>query len=185
MKDISIEYAHIYTNNKIDHEHTLSLEILSDLQKEFSTKNKTTDLVILVDDYSFPDPTFDYEDFIKWLGSQGYRPDLMLRESQLIPACDITLKKMADSKLKEQIIDYVKVKKYPCSLFIATWYLLRLGRIQHEIFENSHVTSRLINIIPISFKPFEDKAIEIIATTPFSDAIKNIEYKYFEGRMLA
>lgn len=185
MKNVSIEYAHIYTNNKIDYEHKLSLEILSELQNEFQAGGVIVDLVVMVDDYSFPDPTFEYASFIDWLTLHGHKPDLMLRESQLIPACDITLKEIGDSKLKEQISDYVKAKKYPCSLFIAAWYLLRLGHIEHEVFDKSHIAEKLINILPASFKPFEDKGMEIIASTLFASAIENIEHKYFEGRLLA
>jgi hypothetical protein len=181
QKEISIEYAHIYTNNKISEEHKLSLDILSQLYK----KEDSNSLVVMVDDYSFPDPSFNYEEFISWLAEKGFKPDLMIRESQLIPLCDEVLKLIKDNKLKEQISDYVRAKKYPCSLFVATWYFLRLGYISSSIFNSSLVAKKLINILPLSFKPFEDKALEIIISTDFSGAIKQIEHKYFEGRLVA
>jgi len=181
-KDISIEYAHIYTNNKIGEEHRLSLDILSKISKE---AGHTTSLVVMVDDYSFPDPSFDYGEFSTYLGEHGFKPDLIIRESQLIPLCDEVHKLIGNSKLKDQILDYVKAKKYPCSLFVATWYLLRLGHISSPIFNQDLVAKKLINILPLSFKPFEDKALEIIDSTEFSEATKRIDYKYFEGRLVA
>lgn len=184
MKDVSIEYAHIYTNDKVGEEHKLSLEILGRLYKEQQVECHTTSLVVLVDDYSFPDLSFDYGLFTQWLSEKGFKPDLVFRESQLISLCDEVLKLIQDTKLKEEISDYVRKKKYPCSLFIATWYLLRLRYISSPIFGNELTAKKLINILPLSFKSFEDKALEIIKTTKFSEAINQIEQKYFEGRLL-
>ena len=181
-KDLSVEYAHIYTNNKIGDEQKLSLKILNNLIKDKGDHNIS--LVVMVDDYSFPDPSFDYEDFLSWLSKEGFKPDLVIRESQLIPSCDEVLNHIKDKKLKNQISDYVRAKKYPCSLFVATWYLIRLGYINSPIFNDELVAKKVINILPLSFKPFEEKAIEIIKVTQFSDAIKQIQNQYFEGRSI-
>ncbi len=178
MKNLSIEYAHIYTNDKIGEEHELSLKVLDELQKEDAA------LVIMVDDYSFPDPEFNYGELFGWLSERGHKPDLMIRESQLIPLCDEVLKFIEDKKLKEEIAGYVRAKKYPCSLFIATWYLLRLGKIESTLFPKDLVAEKLVNILPESFKPFEEKGIEIIRSTKFADSADKIEWKYFEGRKI-
>ncbi len=182
-KDLSIEYAHIYTNNRINDEHRLSVEIL----KEVAGKNlrENVSLVVMVDDYSFPDPSFDYASFTSWLAGEGFEPNIVLRESQLIPLCDEVLNLIEAISLKAEISDYIKTKKYPCSLFIASWYLLRLGYIKNPIFDGNLVANSLINILPLSFKPFEDKAFEIIEKTPFSTAVNKIENKYFDGRVVA
>jgi hypothetical protein len=184
-KDTSIEYAHIYTNNKIDKEHHLSVEILEELYKQEKKKSHSISLVVLVDDYSFSDPSFDYNEFSFWLGEKGFKPDLIIRESQLIPLCDQVLNISSDSKLKEQISDYIRAKKYPCSLFVASWYLLRLGYITAPFFDKNQTAKKIINILPLSFKPFEDQAIEIIESTEFASTVKQIEWKYFEGRLVA
>lgn len=181
-KDISIEYAHIYTNNHIGEEQKLSLEILTGVAKEH--EGKDISLVVMVDDYSFPDPSFDYGVFMEWLKEKGFKPDVVLRESQLIPACDEVLKLIRDESLKNQISDYVRTKKYPCSLFVATWYLMRLGYIKSDIFNDNAISNKLINILPLSFEPFEEKGFEIIKSTQFADAMNQIENKYFEGRLL-
>jgi hypothetical protein len=181
--DVSIEYAHIYTNNHIGDEQKFSLDILKNIQKEY--EGKKISLVVMVDDYSFPDPSFDYGSFSVWLGEQGFPPNFILRESQLIPSCDELLKLVRDEKLREQITDYVKAKKYPCSLFVATWYLLRLGYLKDQIFGSEFVAGKIVNILPESFKPFEDKAFEIMRATEFGDAVVRIENNYFAGRLVA
>lgn len=182
LNDISIEYAHIYTNDKINEEHKFSVDTLKQLTKEYATQKIS--LVVLVDDYSFPDPSFNYETFSKWLAEEGFEPDLILRESQLIPVCDEVLKVVNDKKLGDELLSYIRKKKYPCSLFIATWYLLRLGYLSNPIFDTNLVAKMVINILPLSFKPFEDKARDIIASTPFSRVLENIDNKYFEGRLI-
>lgn len=183
MKDLSIEYAHIYTNNHIGDEQKLSLEILSSVTKEHAGKNIS--LVVMVDDYSFPDPSFDYGIFTEWLRGEGFQPDIVIRESQLMQSCDDVLQLVSDGRLKNQVCDYVRTKKYPCSLFVAAWYLLRLGHIKSQIFPPESAAKCLINILPISFKPYEDKAFEIIRATPFAAAVDQIENRYFEGRLVA
>jgi hypothetical protein len=184
MAQISVEYAHIYTNQHISKEHRLSVDILREASNNIITDGNTVSLVVMVDDYSFPDPSFDYAGFIEWLNTQGFKPDLLFRESQLIPVCDEVLSLIEDEKLKRQIIDYVKTKKYPCSLFIAAWYLLRLGRLEFQIFPRELRSDRIYNILPESFKPFEDKGIEIIKSTKFADAADLIQYKFLQGRLI-
>lgn len=185
MKNLSIEYAHIYTNDKIGKEHEVSLEELIKITKEAKTNGQSFSLVILVDDYSFPDPTFNYDSFSDWLADNGFKPDIIFRESQLIPLCDEVLKHLQDSKLKEQLNDYIKNKKYPCSLFIAAWYLLRLGFLEYSTFPKELQAKKLINILPESFKPFEDKGMEIMSKTDFKDSKESVKHRYIEGRLLA
>ncbi len=179
MKDVSIEYAHIYTNSKISEEHELSIKQLNDV------RGSNESLVVMVDDYSFPDPSFDYVSFIVWLSEQGHKPGVVIRESQLIPQCDQVLALMIEGKLREEITDYiVKSKKYPCSLFIAAWYLLRLGKLTHSDFPESDYAVRLINILPESFKSFEEKGFQIIRSTPYAELVNQIENRYIEGRSI-
>lgn len=185
MSSISVEYAHIYTNQHISEEHQTSVDVLSEVQRSAREAGKEVSLVVMVDDYSFPDPSFDYMVFSDWLKEQGFEPNLLIRESQLIPVCDAVLGLLTDSKLKSQITDYVKAKKYPCSLFIAAWYLLRLGKLSSTLFPSELVADEIINILPESFKPFEDKGLEIIAATPHSDLVNKISYRFLSGRLLA
>ena len=105
----------------------------------------------------------------------------MIRESQLISYCDQVIQRIKDEKEKRNLKDYiVSTKKYPCSLFIATWYLIRLGYIDSILLPETEVALNLINILPESFRPFEERGFEIIRNTPYSEALKNIENRYFE-----
>ncbi len=184
QKDISIEYSHIYTNSHIGNDQKLSIDILSNVIKGHERGHIS--LVVMVDDYSFPDSSFDYKAFTEWLREQGFQPDVVLRESQLIPYCDEILLLIKDEDLKHQILSYIETKKYPCSLFIATWYLVRLGYIKSVVFDKRFIAKRLINILPLSFKPFEDKAFEIIKSIPrLSKTTNLIKNRYFEGRLVA
>lgn len=181
QKEISVEYAHIYTNNKIGEEHSFSLKILGEVKGDREDRS----LVVMVDDYSFPDTSFDYEEFSNWLTKAGFAPDIMIKESSLIPMCDEVVTLIKSQKLKEEISDYIKTKKYPCSLFIAAWYLIRLGCLPSPFFREELTAKKLLNILPVSFKPFEDKALDIISSTKFGDRVDDIEYKFFDGRMIA
>lgn len=183
MKTISVEYAHIYTNSHISEEHEKSLSVLNEVKAAHS--DAKINLVVMVDDYSFPDPTFDYNEFGVWLEQRGHKPNLMIRESQLIPLCDKVIEMINDDELSLSIVDYVKAKKYPCSLFIAAWYLARLGYLESSLVPKELVSDSLINVLPESFRPFEDKGLEIIAATAYADATKRIEYKFIEGRLIA
>jgi len=185
MIQISVEYAHIYTNQHISEEHQLSVDVLNEVCDSILTEGNSASLVVMVDDYSFPDPSFDYTMFVEWLDTQGFRPDLLFRESQLIPVCDEVLGLIENDKLKNQISDYIKAKKYPCSLFIAAWYLLRLGRLESQLFPGELRSGGIFNILPESFRPFEDKGIEIIKSTRFADAADLIKYKFLQGRLIA
>ncbi len=184
-RDVSIEYAHIYTNHQIGKEQELSVEILGTLTQEERQHGHTLALLVMVDDYSFPDPSFDYATFATFLGERGFAPDCIIRESQLIPQCDQVLHMLHDQKLKEQLSDYIRVKKYPCSLFIAAWYFVRFGILTHDSFDPVLQAKRLINILPLSFQPFEDKALDIIRATSHAERVSDIDYRYFEGRLVA
>lgn len=184
MKDTSIEYAHIYTNSEIKKEHHTALQELRIVKEQQDINNNSYSLIILVDDYSFPDPTFEYDEFINWLDKSGFKPDFIYRESQLIPLCDEVLKLINDNKLKKKLVNYIKNKKYPCSLFIAAWYLLRLGLLKHPAFDENIVAKQLINILPESFKPYEDDCLKIISATKYNAAVKHIIHNYIEGRLL-
>src|SRR6266536_1494282 len=147
-KAVSVEYAHIYTNGQIGQEHQIAIKLLSGVKQKLDNTGESYNLVVLVDDYSFPDPTFDYGFYSAWLATKGFKPGYLYRESQLIPLCDEVLGLIEDESLKLRLVNYIKSKKYPCSLFIAAWYLLRLAAISHQAFAEGIQAKRLINILP-------------------------------------
>lgn len=179
MKKLSIEYAHIYTNSEINKEHIIALEYLGPYLNNFGNS-----LVVMIDDYSFPDHDFDYFNFTSWLSKNNSTPNVLIRESQLVPDCDFVLSLIQNPKLKNDIVSFIKKEKYPCSLFIATWYLVRLGCVESHIFPKSEVSEKLLNILPESFKPFEEKGLDIIRNTKFSKHVDKIEYQFIKGRQI-
>ncbi len=108
----------------------------------------------------------------------------MIRESQLISDCDNVISLIKDRQIKDDLVNYVKKGKYPCSLFIATWYLIRLGCIDSEIFPKQEQGKSLLNILPESFKPYEDKGLDIIKATKFASRVDDIKYHFISGRSL-
>lgn len=103
MKKLSIEYAHIYTNSEIKKEHKIALEYLNPY-----INSDQNSLVLMIDDYSFPDPTFDYGLLNIWLAENNSKPNVIIRESQLIPDCDKVLSLVNNEKLKNNLISYIK-----------------------------------------------------------------------------
>ena len=182
MKDISLEYAHIYTNQDYGREQEMSLKILNELKNDL--RGNSLSLTVMVDDYSFPDPNFNYNTFIAWLTKNGQKPDVVIRESQLIPHCDEFLQEITDHKEKENVTQYIRDKKYPCSLFVATWYLIRLGAINSSLVPAEYQAAKLINILPNSFEPYEDKAFRLIELTKHAHLTSNIDNHYFDGRQV-
>lgn len=183
MKKYSVEYAHIYTNESSSKEHDICIEILREVTGNI--QNGEVSLVVMVDDYSFPDPSFDYGVFFWWLLEEDVHPNVTIRESQLIPHCDTVIKLIQNEKLQLQIRDYiVSSRKYPCSLFIATWYLIRLWQIPSILIPTTETAENLINILPESFRPFEEKGFEIIKNTPYQNLLEKIENRYFDGRII-
>ncbi len=180
-RDVSIEYAHIYTNHEIGQEHHSSLVLLKSTQEDFVAQDLRTSRMIMVDDYTFPNPVFDYESFAGWLGEHGCSPDLIIRESQLMPWCDVVIRLIDRPKLRTELIRYISTKRYPCSLFVVAWYLIRLGCIPHPLVSQQVTAHKLLNILPEKYRPFEDRALEIIAETPFRDKLADISHRYYES----
>jgi len=182
MKKISIEYAHIYTNQDLNLECSFFKEHIDAILQ--ITERNDISLVIMVDDYSFPDPSFNYSSFINHVEiSTKFTIDSLIRESELIKYCDIVLNNISDNVLKNELIGWITLnKKYPCSLFIATWYLIRLGKIENGLLKEDYTAEKLINILPRSFLKFENKGFEIISNTKWAAFVSSIENIYIEGR---
>ena len=183
-RNYSIEYAHIYTNMIVGQEQQVSIKVLKECQRHFVKNGENPSFTVLIDDYSFPEGSFNYSEFNNWLIKQGIPPDVIMQESYLIPQCDKVLSIITKKSLKKKLESYVKSNRYPCSLFIAAWYLLRLGKLRHPKFPKKYYAKRLINILPESFKPYEDKALQIISKTIFKGSEKMIEHRYFTGKKI-
>ncbi|MFE3261001.1 hypothetical protein ACFXPS_38555 [Nocardia sp. NPDC059091] len=181
---LGIEYAHIYTDQQFSAQHKQSIEELHKLPADTDSVR-----IVLVDDYStgLPVGRFDMEEFLSRLSRHNALPDVVVLESTLSPFCPLVVDLIGDSKLKRKIIGYHRTRgRYPCSLLVATWYLLRLG-----FFGNPDVpcvygtaeklyTDRILTILPDCFMTPETDALEIIRETGNLSMIQNIEHIFFE-----
>ena len=77
MKDYSVELCHIYTNSEVDKQHAHMRNILKPLLNGYAAENNTYSVVIMVDDYTFPDPRFDYDAFVLWFKTDSSPLDVL------------------------------------------------------------------------------------------------------------
>jgi hypothetical protein len=107
-------------------------------------------------------------------------------EADLIDNAKELLKAIENPKLKRNYQSYIAhTKKFPCSLLTATWYITRLGMLDHvktikSVDDTAFVpSSRLINILPEDYASVEKRAKQIILKSSFkkeADKIQDIFY---------
>tara|TARA_R110002153_G_scaffold189041_1_gene341864 strand:+ start:1508 stop:2152 length:645 start_codon:yes stop_codon:yes gene_type:complete len=187
MTNYNLEYSHIYIDEIFGQEHLQGIEILNAMIKELKDLNKSYNLISMVDDYSpRTEDKFDYDAFLNQLINAGAEPDVIIRESALLRANITLLGQMKDSKLRRNLVSYLKKKEmHPCSLFVATFYAIRLGLLSSEIscvhINNDFAPSEsIINILPMRFKASEKNAIKILTKIYGNDIKKSIQTIYFE-----
>ncbi len=187
MNNYGIEYSHIYTDQSFDEEQSNGINELK--KKESSLNNNPSpSRLVLIDDYSpaISFERFNLQSFLKQLEENKALPDVIVRESSLTKFCQMTLDLMVDGRVKHQLMRYIQSrKKFPCSLFIASWYLLRLGafgkpRVEIAYGNEDKIFSKeIITILPDSFQTPERNATDIISSTKFNDLNKKIERIFF------
>lgn len=185
--DLGIEYAHIYVDRHFSDEQAKSITLLKDIEK--SVKYKDTSRIILVDDYSpnISFDKFDFQEFINELKNLNSEPDVVVAESELVEYCKVTLSSIRDKRTRKSVSNYVDAnQKYPCSLFIASWYLLRLGvygdpQLRCLLGHQSQLLSKeIVTIVPSLYKSYEERALKIIEATDHSYLSKNIKQIFYE-----
>lgn len=188
MNNYGIEYSHIYTNQSFGDEQMKGINELKNLEKRLQGKGFSTSRLILVDDYSpaISFDRFDFNTFLAHLKTSNALPDTIVMESEIAKYCKITLDLIDDKRIKHQLERYVESrKKFPCSLFIAAWYLLRLGAFGQESIKVAYGNSekifsdRIITILPDSFQTPENNAFEIVRATKFKNLDSRIERIFF------
>ncbi len=185
---LGIEYAHIYIDQQYSDEHELGIDELKSCIKSAGKHAKITK-VVLIDDYSpgIVVKRFDADAFIQKLADSNAKPDVVVFESKLVAYCERTIELVENKRVKKNLLSYYETrKKYPCSLFIASWYLLRLGVFGRPDIDcvlgsaEQLLSDRLITILPDNFETPEQHAIDIIRATKHADQTANIQQLYFE-----
>jgi hypothetical protein len=189
MPTCGIEYAHIYTNQCFSGEHIESIRRLQQYESSIDRRNVVIRRIILLDDYSpakAPDKEMT-ETFLLELAKYDALPDLILAESALVPYCQDVVSMIGDKRLKRRLVRYIESRgKFPCSLFIAAWYLLRLGAFGKPTLlcllgqTEDLFTDRLMTILPNKFESPETEALEIIKSTESSELLRLIQHQFFQ-----
>ncbi|MEV6280173.1 hypothetical protein [Nocardia sp. NPDC051832] len=185
-RSVGIEYAHVYTDQEFSVQHLLSIEELHEFSYDASFSR-----IVLIDDYStgIPVDEFGLNEFLQHLSENLAQPDAVVLESELLGYCPIVLDLIDDKKMKRGLESYHRTKgTYPCSLMVATWYLLRLGAFGRPEIECIYgtpgklFTDTLVSILPEYFVSPETYAKRIIEAAGHSALLDRIEHVYFQHR---
>ena len=188
-KDIekySIEFFHIYTDEKISPRHTTSVKYFKELQKSWSFPYE---LIVLIDNYNPKQHTLEKDDVMKYMNDQKIDLNFWAYEKDMISNAELLLGSLKSNKLLKGYRKYIeKTEKYPCSFLTAAWYLTRLGYIESNNLIKSlkqeveyMPASRLFNILPEDYKIIEAKAKELIRSSHYSEAVDKIQNFYYSA----
>ena len=190
MTKYSIEFAHIYLNQSIGKEHERSVRLFHKLANELHKKEEDFSSLVLVDDYNATERILDVQELVNFFQEKGARPDFVAYESKLTTAAQKVLDMSHGSEKKLAHSFYATNGKLPCSLFIATWYLIRLGKIEVEedfidwdlsLRSEFETAEKLINILPDYYKGVEKRAMKLLQEGPYADVVSLIDNQYFDS----
>ena len=180
----SIEFFHIYTNESLDEEKMTSI---NEYKKLLSTFKSSFNTCILIDDYTprvnnSLEILTSKESLYTYLKSIGLNNISLYYESELEFVAREVIKEFhhRDKKRYEQLISdrgYI-----PCSLFVISWYLLRLGYYK-EFFSPLLISGdEIINILPIRYKQIDDIVMSVLKRSKkFNITLNKIHSIYFES----
>lgn len=184
----SVEFFHIYSDEEIGPEHIGSLDFLEELKEALPVD---ADLTILIDNYNAAYVKTPQEEIMGFLASRGESPTYWAYEGDLLRSAEVLMANITNRKIHKSYRQYIdKRNKYPCSLLAATWYLIRMGRLSPEGVIRSSLTGqlvsdftpaeRLINILPASYRPVEEKIRALIAGSAFASDVHMIQDLFYE-----
>lgn len=117
---------------------------------------------------------------MRQLDSKNAKPDAVILESALAEVCKKLVPLIKDKSIRKSLTHYYKTRqKWPCSLCVAAWYLVRLGKLEYK--KADLVSQKIISILPDRFETPEAKARNIIQATEFKESLDNIEIIFFES----
>jgi len=175
----NIEFFHIYGDDDITSEHTLSLQIKDKLQAAIAAANDQDSSLslVMVDDYNAP-LTKVTRDLVKnVIETAGSSVNQVVYESEFYET-GINLLNFVKPRIFKEYSKLIKKKqKLPCSLFIATFYLSRLGALENPVINETNLAEKTITVIDKRYTFVELKALKLIANSQFSSKLDNI-YHY-------
>ena len=179
----SIEFSHVYMSDEEIREPKRSSKECKRVITDLENAGESYQLAVMIDDYSgLSSGSFNYPRFMNHLRDLSLTPNLVLFEGNLIKYNRHVVNKMPqDLDLAKQLNSILENGKHPCSLFIATWYMIRLGLLDIKqkdvVYQNDFKpSSRLINILDRDVLENEIRASRILRllNIPYSYAITNI-----------
>jgi len=196
--DYSIEFAHIYLDQKFNTEHKKSILLLKKIKRKLKKRGKNFITLVMIDDYNAKRHVLNVEKFIENLIKLKAKPDFIIFESKLAKNINKILELMSN-KIKRDYLKYIKThNKIPCSLFLAVWYLTRFGKFDYKYLiknnlidniikkkngevkkNNVFFAKKLINILPRKYEKVEEKAKKIILSTKYANLIDDIENIFY------
>jgi hypothetical protein len=189
----SIEYSHIYTDDTVGREHSDSIRQLAAIKQELGLQShpQSYSLVVLIDNYNPTTHILDPADVPDLLEQSGARPDYVGLESELAHYGPILLADLTQPRLERSYSSYIASRgKSPCSFLVAIWYLMRFGVYtpsrEHQVYSKTSlravpfVADQLINILPLRYQSIEDRAVALIAATPYAHLTDRISSRYYE-----
>lgn len=180
----SVEYFHIYTDEKINNTHKTSLNYLKSAQTAWDF---SPDPIILIDNYNPKTHTLSTEEILDFLKLNGMPPKYWAFEGDFIANAKILLEHLTSKKLTKNYEQYIKSHdKYPCSLLTATWYLTRLGKLDSSMIQshdgNKYIpAARLVNILPKDYRSVELRAQDLILHSEFKESAHQIQDLFFSA----
>ncbi len=171
----SIECAKEYNSDAKDF---LLVESLNQTISNLGIDKSEFTVTCLIDDLTYQVKNFDFTNYGLWMVKQGVLNYALFYESFLVPMCNQLLGKLDLNAVSSKLIFHNDNRiKYTSPMFIATWFLARLGYIDCGGY-NIMQAKKLINILPSSFKTGENQAIQIIAASELSKASDQIQHIY-------
>lgn len=188
MSHYNIEFSHIYVDEEFGAEHLKGAEIARELSLDLATAGATSVAVILIDEYHPVTQSLIMTDFLDFLEGHHILPHFIMMEGNLRELSYQLLYSIPKSKRKDLSRYMEKKDNFPCSLLTATWYLMRLGlitashikpiRVNGGKVQHSFCGNKLINILPKRFQEVEERVKELLKSTPWSEALNQIEWEW-------
>lgn len=205
--DYNIEFAHIYADEEFGEEQLKSMEILKKIILKLKKAGKTVVISILIDEFHPVVFKLDENKIIEEFKKHGIKVDFIGYESKLGIIADKIVKELPKSKLKlehfhkpeKKVLmleennkniglkeEFKFMSRHTCALSSCSWSLCRLGvfKIPPDAIRNLTKTcfeaNKIITILPEKYRAVENRVIEIINTTKYKKAVKNMEYDFFK-----
>ncbi len=205
--DYNIEFAHIYADEQFGDEQIRSIKVLKKVISNLNKNNKSFVISVLIDEFHPVVFKLNENEMIKEFLKYNVAVDFIGYESKLGVVADEIINYLPKSMLKlehfnkpekEALVlenhnskiglreEFEFAYRHTCALLSASWSMCRLGiqkipqdavrSLSNKTFE----AHKVITILPEKYRAVEDKVIEIIKSTKFKSATKDIEYEFFK-----